>query len=333
MGAAVRQGPHQGAQKSTRTGTGEFRTAESSWAPVTARGSPETSRSALHLPQTGAEPGGAFPMRFRAPQRAQRWAFIPRKLSTRPAARQAGPRGPPPGLPGRAAVAYQPGMPRVDAIEIVEDRTASSRCDEGFLHVRRYRALNRRVDGTRSAVYRIDVLDRPSLDAVAVCLWARTPRGVEVLLRRQLRPAVLFRRGKVRALPEAEPLLYEEIVAGLVEPGEQGLRRPAAAGGRRGAGRRPGWRSTRPGWRRWGRPSTCCRASSRRRSTCSRRRFLAAPQAGAFDAPQEGDGSPLEEGATLLWRGLDEAIAACESGEIEDAKSELAFRRLRDRLR
>ena len=114
-------------------------------------------------------------------------------------------------------------MPRVDAIEIVEDRTASSRCDEGFLHVRRYRARNRRVDGSPSAEYRIDVLDRPSLDAVAVCLWARTPRGVEVLLRRQLRPAVLFRRGKVRALPEAEPLLYEEIVAGLVEPGEQGL--------------------------------------------------------------------------------------------------------------
>ena len=48
-------------------------------------------------------------------------------------------------------------------------------------------------------------------------------RCVEVLLRRQLRPAVLFRRGKVRALPEAEPLLYEELVAGLVEPGEQGL--------------------------------------------------------------------------------------------------------------
>ena len=54
---------------------------------------------------------------------------------------------------------------------------------------------------------------------------------------------------------------------------------------------------------------------------------------GLFEAPHEGDGSPLEEGATLVWRGLDEAIAACESGEIEDVKSELAFRRLRDRLR
>ena len=53
---------------------------------------------------------------------------------------------------------------------------------------------------------------------------------------------------------------------------------------------------------------------------------------GEHDAPQEGDGSPLEEGATLVWRPIDEAVAACESGVIEDAKSELAFRRLRDRL-
>ncbi len=223
-------------------------------------------------------------------------------------------------------------MPRVDAIEIVEDRTASSRCDEGFLHVRRYRALNRRVDGTRSAVYRIDVLDRPSLDAVAVCLWSRTPRGVEVLLRRQLRPAVLFRRGKVRALPEAEPLLYEEIVAGLVEPGEQGLpalQRRAAEEAREEAGV-----EVEPARiAALGAPFYMLPGIVSEKIHLLEAEVPRGPQAGPFDAPQEGDGSPLEEGATLLWRGLDEAIAACDAGEIEDAKSELAFRRLRDRLR
>ncbi len=40
----------------------------------------------------------------------------------------------------------------------------------------------------------------------------------------------------------------------------------------------------------------------------------------------------MEEGATLTWRPLDEAIAACEAGDIEDAKTEVALRRLRDRL-
>jgi ADP-ribose pyrophosphatase len=223
-------------------------------------------------------------------------------------------------------------MPRVDAIELVEDFTASARCDEGFLHVRRYRALNRRMDGTRSAVYRIDVLDRPSLDAVAVCLWARTPRGIEVLLRRQLRPAVLFRRGKVRALPEAEPLLYEEIVAGLVEPGEQGidaLRRRGAEEAREEAGVDVDPARLAP----LGAPFYMLPGIVSEKIHLLEAEVPRGAEAGVFDAPQEGDGSPMEEGATLLWRGLDEAIAACEAGEIEDAKSELAFRRLRDRLR
>ena len=87
--------------------------------------------------------------------------------------------------------------------------------------------------------YPIDVIDRPTLDAVAVCLWARTPRGVEVLTRRGLRPAAYFRRGKTPALPEREYLLVEEIVAGVLEPGERGLdalRRRGAAEAREEAG-------------------------------------------------------------------------------------------------
>ena len=223
-------------------------------------------------------------------------------------------------------------MPRVASIEIVEDFTASSRCDEGFLHVRRYRARNRREDGTLSPTYRIDVLDRPALDAVAVCLWARTPRGVEVLLRRQLRPAVLFRRGKARALPEPEPLLYEEIVAGLLEPGEKGL----AALRRRGAEEALEEAGLEVAPERL---ESLGAAFYTLPGIVSEKIHLLAAEvergdaASEHDAPLEGDGSPLEEGATLVWRGLDEAIAACESGEIEDVKSELAFRRLRDRLR
>ncbi|HEX9290406.1 MAG TPA: hypothetical protein VF904_12865 [Anaeromyxobacteraceae bacterium] len=51
-------------------------------------------------------------------------------------------------------------MHRVTQIEIVEDRTASSRCDEGFLRLKRFRARNRRSDGTLSPEYPIDVIDR-----------------------------------------------------------------------------------------------------------------------------------------------------------------------------
>ena len=45
-----------------------------------------------------------------------------------------------------------------------------------------------------------------------------------------------------------------------------------------------------------------------------------------------GDGSPMEEGASTRWMDLDEVIAACMAGEIEDAKTELVARRLRDAL-
>ena len=77
-------------------------------------------------------------------------------------------------------------MPEVTQIEIIEDFTDRARCDEGFLRLKRYVAANRHADGSRSREYPIDVIDRPSLDAVAVCLWARTGRGVEVLTRRSL---------------------------------------------------------------------------------------------------------------------------------------------------
>ena len=113
------------------------------------------------------------------------------------------------------------GVHIVAEIEVVEDYTARARFDEGFLRLERLRARNRRADGSRSPVYPIDVIGRPTLDAVAVCLWARSHRGIEILTRRGLRPAAYFRRGKRPALPEPEYLLVEEIVAGVLEPGER----------------------------------------------------------------------------------------------------------------
>jgi ADP-ribose pyrophosphatase len=222
-------------------------------------------------------------------------------------------------------------MPRVTAIEIVEDRTARSRCDEGFLRLRRYRARNRRADGTTSAEYPIDVLERATLDAVAICLWARTARGVEVLTRSGLRPAAAFRRGRSTALPEHEVLLLEEVVAGVVEPGETGLdalRARAAAEALEEAGISiPVERLEPLGAPFFVHPPV----------TSDRIHVLAAEVArgthqGLFEAPEIGDGSPHEEGALLRWRTLEEAIAACDRGEIEDAKTEVVLRRLAARV-
>jgi ADP-ribose pyrophosphatase len=222
-------------------------------------------------------------------------------------------------------------MPKVAGIEVVEDRTATSRCDEGFLHVRRYRARNRRADGSASSEYRIDVIDRPALDAVAVCLWARSGPHVEVLTRRGLRPAAYFRRGKATVLPEADYLLVEELVAGVVEPGEQGLealRRRAADEVHEETGLRIAPE----------RLELLGGALFMLPGIASEKIHLVAGEVErgdgpvVFEAPGPGDGSPLEEGAELRWRSLEDAIAACESGVIEDAKTEVALRRLAARL-
>jgi ADP-ribose pyrophosphatase len=180
-------------------------------------------------------------------------------------------------------------------------------------------------------VYPIDVIDRPTLDAVAVCLWSRGPEGVEVLTRSGLRPAAAFRRGRRTVVAEPRYLLLEEIVAGVLEPGEVGVEALC----RRGAEEV--------------REETGIEIPAERLSLLGGALFMlpgivsekihlvegevprgAGPP--SWPAPSVGDGSPLEEGAELRWRLLARAVAACERGEIEDAKSEVAFRRLASRL-
>jgi ADP-ribose pyrophosphatase len=222
-------------------------------------------------------------------------------------------------------------MPVVSDIEIVEDYTARARCDEGFLRLRRLRARNRRADGSASREYPIDVIDRPTLDAVAVCLWARTGRGVEVLTRRGLRPAAFFRRGRVAALPEPEYLLVEELVAGVLEPGEIGL----DALRRRGADElreEAGIEVDPAALQLLGGPFFPLPGIVSEKIHLLAVEGTRPPGPDIRSAPQEGDGSPLEEGAILVWRELRAALAACERGEIEDAKTELALRRLSARL-
>jgi ADP-ribose pyrophosphatase len=199
----------------------------------------------------------------------------------------------------------------------------------GFLAIRRLRLRNRRTDGTASAPYVCDAIVRPyGQDAVVVAVYARDAAGTCVLVRDGLRPVLSLARDPARApLPEPPPaLLLTELVAGIVEPGDRGdagLRVRAAhevdeeAGFAidpaqvviLGAGMYPS-----PG--------------------CMVEKFYFA----AVEVSPEtqhalaGDGSPMEEGARTRWLPLDDAIAACERGEICDLKTELGLRRLRDYL-
>ena len=132
-------------------------------------------------------------------------------------------------------------------------------------------------------------------------------------------------------LPEPEYLLVEELVAGVLEPGEVGLdalRRRASDEVREEAGLEIEPSRFEP----LGGPFFMLPGIASEKihvMAAEVARGLGPP---VWSAPETGDGSPLEEGAELRWRPLGAAVEACERGEIEDAKTELALRRLLTRL-
>lgn len=201
----------------------------------------------------------------------------------------------------------------------------------GFLAIRRLRMRNRRADGSTSAPYLCDSIARPyGQDAVVVAIYARTGdgAGVRVLVRDGLRPPITLGRDPGAApLPEPPPpLLLTELVAGIVEAGDQGeagLRTRAAHEVREEAGFvvEPG-RVVVLGAGMLPSPG----------AMVEKFYFTAVEVDPSTQQPLEGDGSPMEEGARTRWLGLDEAIAACVGGEISDLKTEAGLRRLRDHL-
>lgn len=201
----------------------------------------------------------------------------------------------------------------------------------GYLAVRRMQLRNLRADGSQSRPYACHFLVRASgPDAVVVGLFHRkVPGVVHVLLREGLRPALAMGRSpETLPVPDPRPYRYfTEVVAGVIESGdlgEEGIRRralleieeetgyqvPPEALAFLGAGTFPS-----PG------------------SMPEKFWLVAAEvQDPHLERPAAGDGSPMEEGSRKRWLPLEDAIAACVRGDIEDAKTEIVLRRLRDAL-
>src|SRR5439155_1176473 len=117
-------------------------------------------------------------------------------------------------------------MPRVIGFEIVTDERYG---EGGFLSLRRLILRNQHDDGSRSREYLCDFAERPKgLDAVALVIWTRagSPGGrPRVLIRSCLRPPIqLGRPGHAVPIERdaRRPILNPEVVAGLIEPGDQG---------------------------------------------------------------------------------------------------------------
>jgi 8-oxo-dGTP pyrophosphatase MutT (NUDIX family) len=213
---------------------------------------------------------------------------------------------------------------RVRGYEVVSDERVGQ---GGFLVLRRLRvrAVLEGGERTREGLY--DYVERPmGLDAVVVAIFQRpVGGGARVLLRRSVRIPLAFGRS---AAPEPAP--FDEVVAGILERGEESwpaIQRRAADEALEEAGLRVApERIERLGAASFPTPGMCPELFH---LVCCE---VTDTEASAATMP-EGDGSPFEEGASLRWISLDDALAAADRGELPDMKTELILRRLAVRLR
>jgi len=152
-----------------------------------------------------------------------------------------------------------------------------------------------------------------------VALFRRRSGRVEVLLRHGVRIPVQFGRPQ-----RPESLLFPELVAGIVETGEA-LSSRAAAEAIEEAGLCIEPSSVEVlGPAVYPTPGMCAELFH---FVCCE----VAADARAYAVA--GDGSPFEEGARVEWAPLEDALARCGRGEIQDMKTEVGLRRLAEKLR
>lgn len=213
-------------------------------------------------------------------------------------------------------------------LEVVEDRTDGARCDEGFLTLRRLLLRNVYGDGSASAPYPCDVLERPGSDAVVAVLYERHEGQVRVLLREAPRGPVYLRKHKTFVHPDpCEYVSILEVVAGLVEdtdaPGPDGLRARAVIEAREEAGVEVA-------------PEACVMLGGETfaspGTTDEKLYFCAVETPLAERGEATGDGTVMEEWSQVHLVSLGEAITMCRDGRIPDMKTEVALLRLADHL-
>ena len=208
-----------------------------------------------------------------------------------------------------------PEIPKVE-LDVKESRIVD---DDGraFLRVRRVSLVARHADGTTSAPFPYDVIERRALDAAVMVAHHVEQGRVHVYLRSAARPPVAL-----RPHPPALSADLWEVPAGLIEPEE----RPSAAAARE-LEEELGFLVAEDALVPLGPPSLPAPGFVGElhfhfhvRVDPSRRR------------DPRGDGSALEHGAAIVSVPLEEALEACRRGEILDAKTELALRRLSEAL-
>lgn len=209
-------------------------------------------------------------------------------------------------------------------ILVLEDLSAEP---GGFLRRVSRRVCTVDVAGTRSRPLVYDEVDRSALDAVVVvphfmALNAQGEREVFVVLRSAIRPPLALRDSSRSPVAELDNRGLWEVPAGLVEQderGESGLRRAAI----------------RELWEETGFVVEPARVHGLGSSTlpapgviAERQFFFHVEVDPDKQEPPALDGSPLEEAGEVIFVTLRSCLAAARAGQLADAKTELALRRL-----
>lgn len=202
-----------------------------------------------------------------------------------------------------------PERPKV-ALDIVADHSPGG---GGFLTLRRFDlAIG------ESAPFRYDMVERKALDAAIIAAHYVDSNGrAHVYLRSSIRPPLHLRGSK----HIAEGALWE-LPAGLIEPGE--APRDGAA---RELEEELGFSVSPERLLPLGPPTVPCP------SFIAEIQFLFHVSVDPTTRKEpNGDGSPIEQGALITSVPLDEALLACQRGELPDTKTELGLRRLAEIL-
>ncbi|HMJ14261.1 MAG TPA: NUDIX domain-containing protein [Polyangiaceae bacterium] len=208
-------------------------------------------------------------------------------------------------------------------LEVVEDLSPADQ--DGFLRLRRRRYVAHYPDGTRSEPFVYDEVDREAMDAVVIAAHYVQSGERYVFLRSAVRPPVAMRDRRPLDEPDRGGALWE-LPAGLVEVEEwsrDGVARCARRELLEEVGLEVPLASLKPlGPNTYPAPGVIG----------ERHIYLEVTVDPRERREPELDGSALEQFGAVVAVRLTRALDLCRSGEIEDAKTEVALRRLLERL-
>lgn len=211
-------------------------------------------------------------------------------------------------------------------LELLEDLSPPNQT--GFLRLVRHRYRAHYPDGTQSAPFVYDAVDRSAIDAVVILAHFVSADGTpRVYLRSAFRPPLTLRDRSKSPLPEeaCDGNLWE-LPAGLIEPSERsptGAVRAAQRELHEELGFEVELASLEPlGHSTFPSPGF----------VAERHFFFEVRVDPAARREPSLDGSALEHFGRVIDLPLREALDLCKTGAIEDAKTELALRRLWEKL-